>query len=64
MKISGPVNENFSKVVINLKVVVNTRSAYFCSKTGSDTLRSVLERSKNQESRKKYFITVQKVSSS
>ena len=32
----------------------------FCSKTGSDTFRSGLIYGKEQESRKKYFIAVQK----
>ena len=34
----------------------------FFSKTGSDTFRSVLIYGKDQESRKKNFITVQKTS--
>ena len=33
----------------------------FFSKTGYDTFRSVLIYVKEQESRKKYFITVQKI---
>ena len=43
--------------VFSLKVVAGFR---FCSKTRSDTFRSVLIYGKEQEPRKKYYIIVQK----